>query len=233
MSLPPPALIVSAPPPPSIVSLPDPPVSVLADDVPVIAMPEEMPEALTFWKLDDVGRIARRLVGISEIDVRRARQHQRVGSGTAVDRCFGAVIGHGVGATAGIDHVGTAAAIDRIVARAGGDRIGARRSRHCHRRRDARRRQVLEIRHADAVAGGLVDAGGDREVDRRNAAERRNRKRVVAVTAVDRDLGAAIDDRIVPATGIDGVGAAGAVDRIRAGAADDRVRGGRAGQHQS
>ena len=188
MSLPPPALIVSAPPPPSIVSLPDPPVSVLADDVPVIEMPEEMPDALTFWKFDDRGRVARRLIGASEIDVRRARQHQRVGAGAAVDRRFGAVIGHGVVAAAGIDHVGAAAAIDRIVARAGRDGVGARRSRHGHRRRDARRGQVLEIRDADAVAGGLVDAGGDREVDRRNAAERRQRQRVAAVTAVDRGL---------------------------------------------
>ena len=61
-------------------SLPDPPVSVLADDDPVIEMPEESTDASTFWKFVTVVEVADGLIGIAEVDVRRARQHQRIGA---------------------------------------------------------------------------------------------------------------------------------------------------------
>ena len=51
MSLPPPALIVSAPPAPSIVSLPEPPVIVLAAEEPVSVTAADKADASTFWKL--------------------------------------------------------------------------------------------------------------------------------------------------------------------------------------
>ena len=61
--------------------------------------------------------------------------------------------------------------------------------------------QVLEIRDADAVAGGLVRAGGDREVDRGDAAGGGKDQRIGSDIAVDRDFSAVVGYDVVAATG--------------------------------
>ena len=136
---------------------------------------------------------------------------------------FGTVIGDGIVAGSGIDDVGAAAAIDDIVAGARRDRVGRRRTRDRQRGRNHRGVQVFEIGDGDRVAGGLVDAGRDGKIDRRDAAGRREHQRVRSGAAVDRRLRPLVDDLIVAAAGIDDVSAARAVDRIGARAAGDRV----------
>ena len=53
-------------------------------------------------EIGDIGAVARRLVGIAEIDGRRGEQQQRVVADAAIDRIFGAVIGDGVVAGAAL-----------------------------------------------------------------------------------------------------------------------------------
>ena len=67
------------------------------------------------------------------------------------------------------------------------------------------------------VARRLVGAG---EIDCGRGLEQ---QRVGAASAVDRDFGAAVGDRVVAGTRRDGVGPAAAVDGIAAGAAGDGV----------
>ena len=181
------------------------------------------------FEIRDVDVVAGGLVDVGrdgEIDrggPARGRQHQRIGSGAAVDRGFGAVIGHGIVAGAAGDDVGAAAAVDGVVAGAAGDGVGGRRARDRHRRGQRRRVDVLEIGDAGGVADGLVRGA---EIDVRRRAQH---QRVGAGTAVDRGFSAVIGDAVVARARADGIGATGAVDGVVAGARRDDVGGGRTG----
>ena len=76
---------------------------VLAADEPMSDSAGRQREASTLLKLATVVESPAGLVGIAEIDGGRGAEQQRVGAGAAVDRDFGAVIGHGVVADAGGD----------------------------------------------------------------------------------------------------------------------------------
>ena len=131
--------------------------------------------------------------------------------------------GHEIVAAAGVDDVRAAAAVDGVVARTGRDDIGRTRPRDPQRRREDRGVQVLEVRDLDIVARGLIDAGGDGEIDGGETAGGRDDQRVDAAAAVNRDFRAVVRDRVVARARGDDVGAGGAVDRIRAGAAGDDI----------
>ena len=219
VSLPPPALMVSAPPAPSIVSAPEPPMIEFAADEPVSTRADDTSEASIWLKLLTVVEVAAGLVDIAQIDRGRGAKQQRVGAAAAVDRDFGAVIGHGIVAAAGTDRVGAAAAVDRIGARACRDGIGSGGAGDRERCRQARRIHILEIADDSRIAGRLVAVG---QIDR---GRRRHRQRVGAGAAVDRGLAAAVGHGVVAAAGIDHVGAAAAVDRVGAGARRDGIRG--------
>ena len=111
------------------------------------------------------------------------------------------MIGNGIVACTGTDDVSAAAAIDRVVAAAGDDGIGAGRSDHVQIRRQRARVEILEARHIDGVADGLVGAGRDGEIDRGDAAGGRQHQRIRAGAAVDRRFGAMIDDGVVAGAG--------------------------------
>ena len=186
--------------------------------------PRRQGRGVDVLEIRDVGRIARRLIGIAEIDGRCRLQQQRVGSGAAVQRGFSAVVGDRIIAAAGGDDIRSAATVDGIAARAGRDRIGENRTRDDQRCRERAGIQVLEIRHADTVAGGLIRAGGDGEVDRSQGRSGGNDQRIGSDIAIDRDFSAVVGYDVIAGTAIDDVGAATAIDGVVAGAGRDRVR---------
>ena len=152
---------------------------------------------------------------MAEVDGRRRAQHQRVGAGAAVDRDFGAVIRHGVVAAAGVDDVGAAAAVDGVVAGTGVIVLAAEEPVTVSAVVIDRRVEVLEIGDAGGIAGGLVGARSNREIDAVTPP-------VAASTSVSMPLPpsidvsvAVIDHGVVAGAGVDGVGAAGAVDACR------------------
>ena len=221
--MPPPALMTSAPPTPSMMSLPEPPVMTLVPVVPPIVIPVDQRRRIDVLEVRDRRGIAGGLVGVGQVDRRGRSQDQGIVAGAAVDRDFGIVVGDRIVAGSGVDDIGAAAAIDDIVAGTRRNRVGRRRTRDRQRGRNHRGIQVLEIGDGDRVAGGLVDAGRDGKIDRRDAARRRERQRVGSGAAIDRRFRALVDDLIVAAAGVDDVSAARAVDRIVARAAGDRI----------
>ncbi len=127
------------------------------------------------------------------------------------------MIGHGVGACARSDDVGAAGTVDRVVAGAARQHVGPGRARDRHAADELRCIDVLEIGDGHHVAERLVGAA---EIDRGDGAQQQG---VGSGAAVDRELGAAIGDRVVAAARDDDVGAAAAVDRVVAGAGGDDV----------
>ena len=173
--------------------------------------------------------VPRRLIGSrrqGEIHARHAAggiENQTIDAGSAVDGAFGPVIIDDVVAAARRDRIRAAAAVDRVVARAALQHVGAGRTRDRDAREQARGVDVLEIDDQRGIAAGLI--GGIGEVDRRRRLEDQG---VDARAAIQGQLRAVIDDRVVARARGDDVGAAIAVDRIPPAAADDEVGAGRA-----
>src|SRR6185295_1046308 len=119
----------------------------------------------------------------------------------------------------GIDHIRPGAAMDDVIARARDNPVGGGRSRDGQRRRHRTGVEILEVRDADGIAGCLVHAGGNSEVDRGDTGAGVQDQGVGARAAVDRRLGAVVDNRVVAAGGVDDVSTATAVDGVVAGAA--------------
>ena len=176
-------------------------------------------------EIGDRSSTERQLVGVREIEDDRCIQDQRIGAGAAIDGGLRAVIGNGIIAGAGADDVRAAATIDDVVAGAGRDGVRARRARHRQRGREDTGVYALEICDIDGVARRLIGAGRNRQIDRRDAARRGKHQHIGSGAAIDRGFRAAIGDRIVARTGIDGIRAARSIDRIVARAARDRVGG--------
>ena len=181
------------------------------------------------FKVGDGDAVARRLIDArrdGEVDRRRPARgvhDQRVDAAASVDGAFRAMIVNGVVAYPRRDDVGATVAIDGVGALRPRDHVGARGARDRERVGDRGGVDVLEIVDLDAVAGRLIDARGDRKIDRARAAGIFEDERVVARAAVDRDFRASIIDGVVARAGVDDISAAIAVDRVVAGAARERV----------
>ena len=139
------------------------------------------------------------------------------------------MICHGVVTRSRADDVGPATAVDPVVAATRRDGVCRRRADNIQGGCQGAGVEVLEARHIDGVANGLVDARRHREIDRGDAAGCRQHQRVRSAAAVDRGFGAAIGDGIVAGTGGDDVGSATAIDEVVARSAGNDVGRGRAG----
>ena len=176
-------------------------------------------------EMDDLGGPADDLiVDIGEIDRRGGLQRQRIGSGPAVQRDFGSMIGDDVIAGARVDDVGAAAAVDGVVARAARDDVRAARTRDRNARRQKGRVDILEVDDVGRVARCLIADIG--EIDDHGGLQH---ERVHARAAVDNELRAVIVDDVVAAASMDDVVAAAAVDGVVARARDDDIGAGRTG----
>ena len=149
---------------------------------------DDSAEASTFWKLATVVESPVVWSALREVDVRRRTQSPACWCRCrrrSIFRCRNRTTR--VVARAGIDDVGAAAAIDGVVAGAGRDGVGGGRAgdrRSPSSRADAS--TFSKFVTLDAVAGGLIDTGRDREIDRGGAAGSRQDERIVAGAAVDR-----------------------------------------------
>ena len=172
-----------------------------------------------------IDRIADGLVHGTQIDRGDGLELQGVGAGTAGDGSLGAAIGDRIVAGAGIDDVSPASAVDRVVAGASGDEVGETVTENIDPLRGAEQAgvDVLEVRHRDGVADGLVDMS---QID---IGRRSHRQRIDAGPRIDRRLGAVIGDRVVARAGVDDIGTATAINGVVAGAGQDRVGNARAG----
>ena len=113
--------------------------------------------------------------------------------------------------------------MNRVVARPGRDDIGVDRTSHAQRRRQRGRVEVLEIVDVDAVAGGLIRSGREREIDGGGPARGVHDERIDARPAVEARFRPMIMDGVVASPRRDDVGSAAAVDRVVAGPSDDDV----------
>ena len=180
-------------------------------------------------EIEDCDRIAGRLVGPGgnrEVDggnAARGRQDQGVGSRATVDHGFRSVIGHGVVAGAGIDRIRAAAAVDGVGSGTGDDRVRRGRAGDAQGARQDAGIEAFEIADRNRVAHRLVGAGGNCEIDSRDARPCREHQHVAARPAIDACFGPVVGDGVVAGAGCDDVGAAVAVDRVGAGAARDGI----------
>ena len=210
MSLPAPALMMSAPPALSIVSLPAPVVMTLALARARNRQIRRDGAGVEILEIGDIDAVAGGLVvagkdaEIDRGDAGPRPEDHRIGSGAAVGRRLGPADRNGIVASAGIDDVGATAAVDHVGARAARNGVGGRGPHDRDRlgRIERGRIDILESADGGEIAQRLI---ARREVECRRGA---HHQRVGAATAGDRDFTAPVVDRVVAAACIDDVGTA-------------------------
>ena len=162
----------------------------------------------------DAGQITGGLIGVAQIDVDGSLKDQLVDAGSAVDRGFGASIRDDVVAGTGADGIGSPSAVDRIGAAAADDRVRSDTAGDRHRGIHHRCVDALEVDHRDGIADRLIDTATGTEIDRGDAACRRQDEKVGTGSAGQGGFRAVIGDRVVAGATGDDVETAVAVDRV-------------------
>ena len=120
-----------------------------------------------------------------KVDCPGSAQRKRIRAASAVNGDFRAPVVDCVVASAGHDHISASTTMDGICTRAGGDRVVGGRARDGHCRGEQACIQVLEIADVHAVAGRLIGAGSNREIDIRDAASGDERQGIATRATVD------------------------------------------------
>ena len=136
------------------------------------------------------------------------------------------MIGDGVVARTGCDHVEAAGTVNRVGARAAGDDIGRSGTGDGNSRCNRGGIDILEIRGRDGITNGLIGGG---EIDRGGSLQD---KRIIASTAVDRDFCSPVIDSVISRTCSDDVRTSTTVDNVGAGASGNGISRGRTGDDQ-
>ena len=173
--------------------------------------------SIDVFKVRGCSRVADRLVERSEVDGGRLLQDEGIGSRTAIEGGFRAVVGDGVVARAGCNHIGAAVAVDGVRTSTACDRVRGGRAGNRHAVDQRRCIDILEGDHTRQVTRGLINIG---EIDRRVGLQH---ERIDARTARDGNFRAVIGDGIVTSACVDAVRTAAAVDCIGTGSGQDRI----------